>query len=86
MIPSLHRVKDERGTLEETPRMGAKELLPGVRANLVVLIYLEADLLITDILVCKFIGKIKEIQTSIRQLDIYCRIFTFTNVISKTII
>ena len=80
MIPSLHRVKDERGTLEETPRMGAKELLPGVRANLVVLIYLEADLLITDILVCKFIGKIKEIQSSIRQLDIYCRIFTFTNV------
>ena len=59
MIPYLRRVRDERGTLEEMPRMGAKALQHGARANPVVSIYLEADLLITDILVCRFIGMFK---------------------------
>ena len=57
MTQYLLRVRDDRDTMEELAKMAVKELQPGARANLVVLTYLVADLLITDILVYRFIGE-----------------------------
>ena len=56
MTPSPHQARVETDTQLELPRMVARAHQPGVRANLVVLIFWVADSMITGTLVYKCTG------------------------------